>query len=515
MAKDDSGSCIVGGKKIAVLFTLGILFLLAGVILYPMMDSFIQNKINENLVLKPDSEGYKQWKDPSVPIYLQFFMFDVMNPDEAKQGAKPFVVQRGPFSYREHRPKKNITWHKNSASVTYNEEMSFVFDPDTSCYSCDPSIEITTVNIPLITLAEAARNLPVVVRVFITGLFDDFSEKLFIKRRVHDLLWGYNDPLFLEYGKLRNEVPSFLRHFLPEITPIIALQQNNTFDGVTTVHTGEENITQLVRWLDWKGKTKLTVWNSTYANMINGTDGSQFAPGTSTDDTLYVFVTQLCRSLYLTYTEKSEVQGIEALQFSVPAKAFLNATLNRDNQGFCTKKCYPSGILDIGVCLPPSPIAIPLFISAPHFYLGDPSLLDAVDGLSPNKEEHGTFLNLEPHTGISIKSSKRLQINVKIETVKWISQTSSINNMFFPVLFINETATLDSASAKKLKSEVLSKFTIVHGIELGLVILGALLIVIASIMLITHIVHNRKLKQLKLKLLVNAGSERSPLLSSN
>ena len=515
MAIDDSGSCIVGGKKIAVLFTLGILFLLAGVILYPMMDSFIQNKINEDLVLKPDSEGYKQWKDPSVPIYLQFFMFDVMNPDEAKQGAKPFVVQRGPFSYREHRPKKNITWHKNSASVTYNEEMSFVFDPDTSCYSCDPSIEITTVNIPLITLAEAARNLPVVVRVFITGLFDDFSEKLFIKRRVHDLLWGYNDPLFLEYGKLRNEVPSFLRHFLPEITPIIALQQNNTFDGVTTVHTGEENITQLVRWLDWKGKTKLTVWNSTYANMINGTDGSQFAPGTSTDDTLYVFVTQLCRSLYLTYTEKSEVQGIEALQFSVPAKAFLNATLNRDNQGFCTKKCYPSGILDIGVCLPPSPIAIPLFISAPHFYLGDPSLLDAVDGLSPNKEEHGTFLNLEPHTGISIKSSKRLQINVKIETVKWISQTSSINNMFFPVLFINETATLDSASAKKLKSEVLSKFTIVHGIELGLVILGALLIVIASIMLITHIVHNRKLKRLKLKLLVNAGSERSPLLSSN
>ncbi|KAJ7387093.1 CD36 [Desmophyllum pertusum] len=163
---------------------------------------------------------------------------------------------------------------------------------------------------------------------------------------------------------------------------------------------------------------------------------------------------------------------------------------------------------------PPSPVAIPLFVSAPHFYLGDSSLLEAVEGLSPNREEHGTFLNLEPHTGISVKSSKRLQINVKVEPVASISQTSGIRNMFFPVLYINETATIDSASAEKLKSEVLSKFTIVHGIELGLVLLGALLIIIAAIMLIVRIVHNRKLKKIKLMLLVNGNSERSPLLTS-
>lgn len=515
MAQDENGSCIVGGKKIVILFALGILLVVAGVTLYPMMDRFIQNKINENLVLKPDSEGFKQWKDPSVPIYLQFFMFDVVNPMEAKQGAKPFVVQRGPFSYREHRPKKNITWHENKVSVTYNEEMTFVYDPETSCDSCDPfKTKITTVNIPLITLAEAFRNLPVFARLFVSGLFDSFNEKLFMKRRVHDLLWGYKDPLFLEYGKLRNDLPSSFQQFFPEISPIIALQQNNTFDGVTSVHTGLKDIAKLVKWLDWKGQATLKVWNSSYANMINGTDGSQFAPDTSSDDTLYVFVTQLCRSLYLTHTTKTEIQGINALQFTVPAEAFLNASLNHDNRGFCARKCYPSGILDIGVCLPPSPIAVPLFISAPHFYLGDPSLVEAVHGLSPNKEEHGTFLNVEPHTGISIKSSKRLQINVKVEQVKWISQTSSIDNVFFPVLFINETATLDSASAEQLKSQVLSKFTIVHGVELGLVILGGVLIVIASILLIMHISRNRKLKKIKAKLLVNAPSERSPLLSS-
>ena len=515
MAGHGRRTCIVGGKKIAVLFTVGILLVVAGVTLYFVMDRVIQNKINEKLVLKPGTEVSEQWQDPPVPIYLQFFMFDVVNPLGALQGERPYLVQKGPYSYREHRPKKNISWNKKAASVTYNEKMSFIFDAETSCDSCDPFTDnVTTVNIPLVTLAEAVAKLNSLERNFLSALFAGYKETLFTRRRVHDLIWGYPDPLFEAYNNFRKDLPSFLQKKLPEINPIIALQQNNTFDGITSVSTGENDISMLVQVLSWKEQEKLKVWNSSYANMINGTDGSQFAPGTSSDDTLYVFVTQLCRSLYLTHDSNTEVQGIEALQFSVPAKAFLNETMNPDNKGFCTSKCFPTGILDIGVCQPPSPVAIPLFISAPHFYLGANSLLEAVDGLSPNKEEHGTFLNVEPHTGIPVKSSKRLQINVKIEHVDLITQTGKVKKMFFPVFFLNETATIDKASADKLKSEVLSKFTIVHGVELGLVLLGALLMIIAFILLMILIADNRKLKKLRQLLQINEDSERRPLLSS-
>ena len=515
MAGHGRRTCIVGGKKIAVLFTVGILLVVAGVTLYFVMDRVIQNKINEKLVLKPGTEVSEQWQDPPVPIYLQFFMFDVVNPLGALQGERPYLVQKGPYSYREHRPKKNISWNKKAASVTYNEKMSFIFDSETSCDSCDPFTDnVTTVNIPLVTLAEAVAKLNSLERNFLSALFAGYKETLFTRRRVHDLIWGYPDPLFEAYNNFRKDLPSFLQKKLPEINPIIALQQNNTFDGVTSVSTGENDISMLVQVLSWKKQEKLKVWNTSYANMINGTDGSQFAPGTSSDDTLYVFVTQLCRSLYLTHDSNTEVQGIEALQFSVPAKAFLNETMNPDNKGFCTSKCFPTGILDIGVCQPPSPVAIPLFISAPHFYLGAKSLLEAVDGLSPNKEEHGTFLNVEPHTGIPVKSSKRLQINVKIEHVDLITQTGKVKKMFFPVFFLNETATIDKASADKLKSEVLSKFTIVHGVELGLVLLGALLMIIAFILLMILIADNRKLKKLRQLLQINEDSERRPLLSS-
>ena len=38
----------------------------------------------------------------------------------------------------------------------------------------------------------------------------------------------------------------------------------------------------------------------------------------------------------------------------------------------------------------------PVFMSAPHFYQGDPSLLDAINGLNPIKAKHATFVSVEP-----------------------------------------------------------------------------------------------------------------------
>ena len=92
MARDASsrGTCVVESKKIVVLFIVGILLAVAGATLFLLMDRVIQNKINEKLVLKPGTEVSKQWQDPSLPIYLQFIMFDVANPIETMQGERPW-----------------------------------------------------------------------------------------------------------------------------------------------------------------------------------------------------------------------------------------------------------------------------------------------------------------------------------------------------------------------------------------------------------------------------------------
>ena len=38
----------------------------------------------------------------------------------------------------------------------------------------------------------------------------------------------------------------------------------------------------------------------------------------------------------------------------------------------------------------------PVYISNPHFYLADPDLLDAVDGLTPNQSLHETYFKIQP-----------------------------------------------------------------------------------------------------------------------
>lgn len=38
----------------------------------------------------------------------------------------------------------------------------------------------------------------------------------------------------------------------------------------------------------------------------------------------------------------------------------------------------------------------PIVVSFPHFYQADQQYIDAIDGMNPNKEEHETYLDLNP-----------------------------------------------------------------------------------------------------------------------
>ena len=51
--------------------------------------------------LEQGSFAYPYWKKSPVPVFMQFYVFDVVNVDEVVEtGAKPCVVERGPYTYR-------------------------------------------------------------------------------------------------------------------------------------------------------------------------------------------------------------------------------------------------------------------------------------------------------------------------------------------------------------------------------------------------------------------------------
>ena len=59
-----------------------------------------------------------------------------------------------------------------------------------------------------------------------------------MKKTVHEVLFGYEDPIFELYLELKKKYP-FL-NFLPDINPVFLMQPNDTCSGMTAVHTGAD-----------------------------------------------------------------------------------------------------------------------------------------------------------------------------------------------------------------------------------------------------------------------------------
>lgn len=102
---------------------------------------------------------------------------------------------------------------------------------------------------------------------------------------------------------------------------------------------------------------------------------------------IWAYEPSICRSLGASYKEPAKYNGIPLLKYELD----LSDPINKKDC-FCRNpgECPPEGTFDLFKCA-----GSPMFGSLPHFYKADPALLEKLEGLSPNKEEHGIFLLFE------------------------------------------------------------------------------------------------------------------------
>ena len=502
--KGTKAGCCSARKKICLLFVSAVVVLVLGAVSFSFTNKWLQSIIDAQLVLKRNSPLYEQWKATTIPVYIQFYMFTVENPMEVKQGVYPFVSQKGPYSYRVYQTKKNITWNRNG-TVSYNKFSKYEFDAGSSCSQCDPHVDnITLPNIPLVILSQASKMFPGSSFIF-SIIFEQFKETFFKETSVHKLLWGYKDPVFELFAKLRSK---YHLTFLPQIDPVFRMMRNNTLDGIVTVYTGAEDIRRTGVWKDWNGKPDVGLWNSSWANMLNGSDGMQFPPQTNSEDVLYAFFVQLCRSMRFVYDSQKTIHGVETLRFTYPKDLWENASVNPGNAGFCPNGCFPTGILDASVCKK-TPVSIPVIVaSEPHFYQGDPMLVKKVGGLNPIKEEHGTFFDIEPHFGLPLHLKIQIQLNVYIKSVDLIPQTQGVKDVILPIMYFNNSVTIDKSTANKMK-EILTLMKIAPWVSMSLILIGAAALVVACFCIGKVIKQKKREKKGS-----DAANERTRLISS-
>ncbi|BFZ12671.1 hypothetical protein BsWGS_15710 [Bradybaena similaris] len=475
-------------NKFIVLLVVGLLLAILGAILFPIVDHLVTEQIKKKVIISNKSELYEVWQDIPVPVYMQFYFFHVYNVEEIKAGQKPFVAERGPYTYRERRVKFNIVWNPNG-TVTYRQNRTFYFIPEMSVGT--EADLITTINPLMATLAQSFQWFPTGLKKAISIVMAVMTgDTMFTTRPVIELLWGYDDPSLV---KLKNLVPWFIKS--TNIGYFIG--RNYTDDGLYTVSTGEADIGQLGKVQLFNGERDVKIWTTEWARMVNGTDGSLGPPFAFEKKETFAFVSDLCRSIRGVYRGDASVQDIALRRYGGDSSDMANASVNPDNIGFCVPqtKCLPSGLLNGTLCQKPvNGFSVPLIFSFPHFFNSDPEVIDSVYGMHPNKEEHDTLIDIEPWTGLVLQVAKRLQVNMFVEKVDGFIQTANIKPVYFPIFWLNESSVTDDKHANMLKNQLFTPLLVVKIAEIALLSIGGLLIVIGAGLLLRQYLKRRNSK---------------------
>uniref|UniRef100_A0AAY4CFV2 Platelet glycoprotein 4 n=1 Tax=Denticeps clupeoides TaxID=299321 RepID=A0AAY4CFV2_9TELE len=410
---------------------------LLGAILIPVGNMIIESTVKKETVLEQGTTAYETWTSVETPVYRQFWIYNVQNPWEVVQeGAKPIVQEKGPYTYRtRYLMKENITANSNN-TVSFSLPSGAIFEPGLSVGSEQDVMVIIN-----IAVAAAYSLIPQGLHFILNTMINNSGVSLFQNRTVHELLWGYTDPT----------IGSVIGVFYP---------YNDTYDGPYNVFSGKDDISKVALIDRWR-------------------DASSFPPFVDKKKTLYFFSSDICRSVMGEFTGSVDLKGIEVYRYMLPKMTLAAPTVNPDNMCYCkdpvlTLNCTVAGVLDISSCRDGTPI----LISLPHFLHGSPELVEALVGLNPNEDHHSTFLDVEPITGFTLNFAKRLQVNIMYGPSKVIEILQKVqNNTIIPILWLNETATLDDATADRLKGELFSRVEMLEAVQISLMVIGVVLCV--------------------------------------
>ncbi|XP_078581893.1 lysosome membrane protein 2-like isoform X2 [Branchiostoma floridae x Branchiostoma japonicum] len=441
----------------------GLVCLVGGVVGLCLYRTLLDAFVTQLMALRDGEFVYRRWKDPPYPIYMQFYFFDLLNKDEVLNGAKPAFLEKGPYTYREVRHKVNVTFHGND-TVSYVDLKSYSFVPRMSTGTLNDTF--TSINIAAMTLSEWIENERDLIKDLASLLLLLTGESLFVTHTVGEMLSGYHEPL-LQLAK--TFAPALIKDDTFGIFRIMGGQYNAS-DGVYTIYTGQADPRKYTYIDRWNGMREVNYWNKTgTCNMINGTVGTMYPIIQDKSEPIYVFQSDMCRSVHAVFESEQTARDIPVYRYTARPDIMQSGDKNPDNRCFCLGKCLQDGLMDGRPCHQGAPIVL----SLPHFYQGDPSLLDTVWGLQPDKLKHQTFLDVEPTTGLAMNVARRVQINMDARPVPHIRETENIRKLYFPVMWLSETALIDTKYANLFKSWGLVAERGTFGALIALTCLGA------------------------------------------
>ncbi|GBG32781.1 Sensory neuron membrane protein 1 [Hondaea fermentalgiana] len=434
--------------------SLGLLVSIALVAGLPtFITGLVHDGIRGNVVIDSEkADGFEQFRNRSRTgtTYMEFYLFNITNPHGVLQGEKPHLEELGPWIYTTYQIRSDFEWNASADTLAYREHSYYVFDPVETMirtggrFDTD-KIEITTLNILFLAMDAVLGKFWWYEVTSHTIYKTDFN-RLFTRKTVHELLTGYKDWVF---GEIPIEFPGLYSnvtqdkdpHFLQKTIMRVGARnesevyQLETFQGMQEVAIecpfgtnplpgGHECSTPTYPCCASKKAKKVPIWSTEIvngvwdrdANRVWGTVGEQFAPGLHPDETVIIFNDLISRALkfYCQDAEAVVYKGIQMYRYRPVPELFMNATERPANARYY--QFGPRGFLGNLSMLEQG---APLQVSLPHFLEGDDSLIEGVEGLSPDRELHSMVIDIEPILGQTMVEHVRAQVVGQIRRVQW------------------------------------------------------------------------------------------------
>lgn len=470
---------------------LAFLFIVTGSVGFKIYPTILRALVKENLSLGEGKEAFEKWKKAPIPVTFKAFLFNITNYKDVMNGSKPHLVETGPYIFRQMRSKDILSWNETLHTVTYRDMKRYYFVPE---LSANIEEKVYTVNMPLQGIIMFLKKLSPFIRSLIVpaleGVLVKYNETLFSHKTARELLFeGYKVELIKDLVDLASPFVT-VPELLPNNTFGYLYGKNNSGDGIFEVFTGRDDITKYTQIFKWNNMSRVPFWNDRYCNMMNGTDGAQFPPPVTKKDVLYAYTPDLCRSVFLEFGEEVKVRGIPAYRFITPDRLFASPFDNPDNMCFCTEPelCELSGILDLSPCRK----GIKLTVTGPHFFKTHKYIQETVTGLSPDKDLHDVFVDIEPNTGLVMRASRKLQIGFGLEPFQEMENAKLIARAVVPLVWVVEEAEITEGIANVFNSKVRTPITVAKSVLTACIVLGILWIVTAGFVTVYILMKEQK-----------------------
>ncbi|XP_032674305.1 scavenger receptor class B member 1-like isoform X2 [Odontomachus brunneus] len=401
-----------------------------------------------SIQMRPNSLFFTFWKKPPTAINMGIYVFNFTNPVEFLSGKEKLKVQEiGPYVYKEHIKNDNVTFNDNG-TISFITRREVTFVPEMSIN--DPTkVFINVPNVIMLGASSALHDAGFLMNYPFLQLTNILDAQPILNMSVYDYLWGYEDSLV---SLASNIMPNFINfqkfglmdRMYDEGENIITMYIKKNADmkdekGRYLSIDKYNGSPGLEQWGYINTKDNETRKENTACNILQGTmDGLLFPPHLDKDATFRIYRKVFCRPLPIMYRKEiTAYYGLPGYYYTFMDDFADPPEQNPNNKCYCPSKkiCLKKGLINVTPCY----YNIPSAISFPHFLDADPSLLEDIDGLSPDQEKHGSHLILQQTTGVPLYIRSRMQTNLVIYHTRYNSKIRPFNDKVIPLFWFDTT----------------------------------------------------------------------------